>query len=68
MKMANVNGIHHVIRSELEPGEGKKAYCGRTVYRHDMPIQLDHAKACIDQGTYLQPCKNCMKKANKQGE
>ena len=66
--MANVNGIHHVIRSELEPGEGKKAYCGRTVYRMDMPIMLDHARLCVEQDSYVQPCKNCMKKANKQGE
>lgn len=64
--MGNVNGIHHVIRSPLEYGEGKKSYCGRTVWKTDMPIELEHAKACIEQDTYLQPCKKCMKAANKE--
>ena len=58
------NGIHHVTRRELEYGESK-AWCGRTVRGFDMPIDIDHAKACIEQGTYLQPCKKCMAAYNK---
>lgn len=63
--MANKNGVHHVLIRPLEYGEGK-SYCGRTVRRHDIPIEIDHAKACIEQWTWLQPCKKCMKAYYKQ--
>ncbi len=53
------NGIHHVYRRKLEYGEGK-AWCGRTVWTYDAAIEIDHAKRCIEQETYLQPCKKCM--------
>jgi len=65
--MSNKNGIHHVIRNEISADDvGKWSYCGKLMYSFDMPIQLDHAKACIEQGTYLQPCKKCMKQAERE--
>jgi len=60
--MANNNGIHHVVNDGFKPGD--KSLCGRIMWQMNMPIKLDHAKACIEQGTYLQPCKQCMKKVN----
>jgi len=62
--VTNKDGIHHVIRHKIAYGK-LKSYCGLTVYRFDMPIELDHARACVMNGTYVQPCKNCMKSALK---
>ena len=56
--MSNKNGIHHVVNDDFKPGE--KSFCGRVMWPYDMPIKLDHAIACIEQGTYLQPCKKCI--------
>ena len=58
--VANMNGIHHVVANNHNPGE--KSLCGRVVYNMDMPITIEHAKACLENGTYLHPCKKCMKK------
>jgi len=64
--MTHSNGIHHVVRDNHKNGD--KAYCGRVVWGCDSPIDLIHAKACIEQETYLQPCKKCIKAANKNQE
>ena len=63
--MSNQNGVHHVVNSLPVRGESAQAYCGRFVNHFDMPIEIDHARACIEQGKYLQPCKNCMRIKNK---
>lgn len=63
--MSNLNGIHHVIKHKGQLGSFV-SYCGRTVWYYDMPIELDHAKSCIQQETYLQPCKKCIAKADKE--
>lgn len=60
--MANRNGVHHVVLDPDVNKYPKKTLCGKEVWYHDMPIGIEHAKACVEQGTYLQPCKNCMKK------
>ena len=56
-------GFRHVVTEQHSYGE--KALCGAVVWRHDMPIQLDHAKRCIEQGTYLQPCEECIQAAEE---
>lgn len=61
--MSNNNGIHHVVNEQFVSGD--KSLCGRVMWRYDIPIKIDHARACIEQGTYLQPCKRCMAKADK---
>ncbi len=61
--MANKNGIHHIVSDVFI--NGQKSYCGRVLWDYDMPITLKHAKACVEQGTYLQPCKKCLKKAEQ---
>ena len=63
--MSNRNGIHHVVRGAVQFGPNT-SYCGRNVWNMDAPIELDHAKSCIEKETYLQPCKRCMAKANKE--
>ena len=66
--MPNKNGIHHVVKepdSKLWP---KVTLCGKEVWYHDMPIGIEHAKARVEQGTYLQPCKKCMNKTPKEQE
>ena len=65
--MSNRDGIHHVMRRELECDQGK-SWCGRTVWNYDMPISIQHARACIEMETYLQPCKKCMAAYNKDQE
>ena len=62
--MSNANGIHHVTKDPAGLGSNR-AYCGKIVWVYDMPIGLEHAKACIERETYLQPCKRCMKAALK---
>lgn len=62
--MANANAIHHVVNDVFTNGD--KTLCGRVVWGYDMPITLAHARACIERGTRLQPCKKCMKVANKE--
>jgi hypothetical protein len=59
--MTNRNGIHHIVSDTHVNGD--KSFCGRAMYSYDMPIKLSHAKLCVEQGTYLQPCKRCLKKA-----
>ncbi|MGL4614311.1 MAG: hypothetical protein ACRCVV_10535 [Shewanella sp.] len=66
--MSNKNGIHHVVYNPDNKIWPKTTLCGKEVWRHDMPIDIEHAKACVEQGTYLQPCKKCMKKAPKEQE
>lgn len=56
-----MNGIHHVVVEPVPKGKAIKALCGRVVWHYDMPITIEHALACLEQGTYLRPCKNCMK-------
>lgn len=62
-----MNGIHHVIKTGSTRGKSE-SYCGRTLWTHDMGITLEHAIGCIEAGTYLQPCKKCMKKFMKMYE
>jgi len=62
--MTNRNGIHHVI---TDATSGGKSLCGKSVTVYDMPIDLSHGLACIEKGTYMQPCKRCMAAARRQG-
>lgn len=57
------NGIHHALSDNREDNWPKTSLCGRVLWNYDMPISIEHARACVEQGTYLQPCKKCMKKA-----
>lgn len=66
--MPNKNGIHHVVTNVEDQSWPKTSLCGKKVWNYDMPIGVEHAKECVAQGTYLQPCKNCMKKAPKEQE
>ena len=59
--MPNKNGVHHIVSDIFT--NGQKSYCGKVMWDYDMPIKLDHARLCVEQGTYLQPCKKCLKKA-----
>lgn len=56
--MSNNNGIHHVVNDNFVPGD--KSLCGRVMWSYDMPINIEHAKRCIEQETYLNPCEKCM--------
>ena len=60
--MPSKNGIHHIVSDIFVSGQ--KSYCGKVMWAYDMPIKLDHAKACVEVGSYLQPCKKCLKKAS----
>jgi len=62
--MASKNGIHHVTKESFSDGR-VKSYCGMILWNYDMPIDLDHAKLCVEQETYIQPCKRCMKLATE---
>lgn len=62
--MPNNNGIHHVVNDDFIDGD--KSLCGRVMSQMNMPINIKHARACIEQGTYLQPCKKCMSVADKR--
>ena len=62
--MPNHNGVHHVISEELVKGSAI-SFCGKKVWKYDLPITLEHAKNCIEAGSYWQPCNKCMNKANK---
>ena len=57
--MVMSDGMHHVISKELGPGGGK-AWCGRTVWNHDKPMSIQHARTCIEKEARIQPCKKCM--------
>lgn len=50
---------HHVIDEQFR--NVNHSLCGVFVRPKDMPIQLAHAKRCIEQNTRLQPCPKCMK-------
>ena len=46
--MSEENGIHHVVSDFFKGGD--KSFCGIVVWRHDMPIKMDHAMLCIKSG------------------
>ena len=51
---------HHVKKSG-GAGEPMVAYCGEVFYMGFHLTDIEHAKACIEQDTYVQPCPECMK-------
>ena len=61
--MSIENGIHHVLKGDFKRGD--KYFCGRTISDFDFPLTIEHAKGCIAKGTYVQPCRRCMKIAQK---
>lgn len=61
--------IKHIVNPDTVREEGtrtgnEKSYCGYTFKIFDFWLtDFEHAKACIDQGDYTQPCKKCYEKA-----
>lgn len=48
----------HVVKDDHKRGDN--SLCGLTMWGHDAPIELGHAKRCVEQDTRLQPCPSCM--------
>lgn len=63
--MSDRDGIHHVIKGTRYNGLAT-SYCGRNLNSFDFILTPEHAKACIEKETYVQPCKRCMKALLKQ--
>lgn len=59
--MPTNNGVAHI-----STGVGSKTYCGMGQSAFDFRLlDIGHAKACIDSGSRIRPCKKCMRKASE---